>query len=412
MLPAPKPDNEERRLRALRELEILETQEEEAFDELTFIASQICRTPIALVSLVDENRQWFKSHHGLDARETPRDLAFCAHAILQSEVLIVPDSEKDLRFHDNPLVVGEPRVKFYAGAPLTMAGGLRLGTLCVIDRTPRNLDPDQIRSLEALASQVVAQIELRVRVRELMELSEFKDQFIATVNHELRTPLTSIIGALTLVGSGKVGDAQRSKLEDSALRNSQRLLQLVNDILDIAKLESDQLELQPKTVDLVELARQAIQLNAPFAERFKCRCLLRPGPERSEVRADSSRILQVLTNLLSNATKFSGEGDDIVVAIAEHDGRVRVSVEDHGPGIPEEFRSRIFGKFCQAKSARSGKQSGTGLGLNISKRIVELHGGTIGFESTLGAGTTFYFELPASRATADEGALALESVQA
>src|ERR1700761_8949438 len=158
---APKPQNEAQRLDTLRSYKILDTKPEEGFDDLTRIASQICDTPMAIVSLVDDERQWFKSTVGIDGSETSRELAFCAHAILQDQVFEVPDAHRDIRFHDNALVTGAPHLRFYAGAPLQTPDGHALGKLCVLDRTPRNLSDGQKEARAALARKAMAQMELR-----------------------------------------------------------------------------------------------------------------------------------------------------------------------------------------------------------------------------------------------------------
>jgi GAF domain-containing protein len=164
-----KPANEEARLIALDKYAILDTDPEQSFDDLTLLASFVCKTPIALISLVDENRQWFKSRVGLDASETSRDIAFCSTAILQSDVFVIPDALADERFRDNPLVVSDPHIRFYAGAPLINEDGYALGTLCVVDRKPRELAPEQEEALKALGRLVLAQLEFR---RNLILLKE------------------------------------------------------------------------------------------------------------------------------------------------------------------------------------------------------------------------------------------------
>jgi GAF domain-containing protein len=183
---APLPPNEAARLRALKQFKILDTEPEEAYDDLTFIAAQVCDTPIALFTLVDSYRQWFKSRLGLKERETAREVSFCAHAILEPETMIVGDALKDSRFADNPLVNSNPRIRFYAGAPLITTDGFTLGTLCVIDRKPRVLSGDQIEALQALSRQVVSQLELRRSVTHLTRALERCKRSEAAFKRELQ----------------------------------------------------------------------------------------------------------------------------------------------------------------------------------------------------------------------------------
>jgi len=229
-----------------------------------------------------------------------------------------------------------------------------------------------------------------------LEAERLKKEFTSTLSHELRTPLTSIIGSLQLINSGVMGEVGRdvAELTTIAERNGQRLLDLINDILDIEKIESGKLTMNPEVFGLGELVREALVLNKAFGERFGVRFEANGPIAARPVHADRKRLLQVMTNLLSNATKFSPEGGVVEVTMEERGPSLRVGVHDRGPGIPENFRHRIFGRFAQADSTTARQKSGTGLGLAICKRLVELMQGRIGFEDRAGGGTTFWFELP------------------
>lgn len=167
---APIIQNEKKRLNVLWQYDVLDTVPEELFDDLTELAARICEAPIALISLVDEKRQWFKAKVGTTVTETSRDISFCSHAIKQADLFIVPDATKDPRFATNPLVTSDPKIRFYAGAPLITPDGYALGTLCIIDKQPRELRPDQKRALLILSRHVVSQLELRRRSRELNDI--------------------------------------------------------------------------------------------------------------------------------------------------------------------------------------------------------------------------------------------------
>jgi len=230
-----------------------------------------------------------------------------------------------------------------------------------------------------------------------LEAERMKKEFTSTLSHELRTPLTSIIGSLQLINAGVLGEVTKDvrDLTEVAERNSQRLLDLINDILDIEKIDSGKLTLNPEVLSVDDLVREAMLLNKGFGDRFKVRFESQGELLRREVNADRKRLLQVMTNLLSNAAKFSPEGEVVQISTEEHGAWLRVAVHDRGPGIPEAFRSRIFGRFTQADSTTSRHKGGTGLGLAICKRLIEMMQGRIGFQDRDGGGTSFWFELPA-----------------
>ncbi|WP_431688680.1 ATP-binding protein [Hahella sp. NBU794] len=234
-------------------------------------------------------------------------------------------------------------------------------------------------------------------VTERAEAERIKDEFISTISHELRTPLTAINGSLTLLDA-KIALAAPDKhahMIEIARRNTDRLLNLVNAILDLKKMASGEMTLQLSHFNLAQLVSDVLALNQGLTHNADVSFTLQiPSDNAVVVEADEERLTQVLTNLISNAAKFSPPHSEIAVAITLENGEARVSVTDKGPGVPPEFQNRIFGRFAQADSSNTRNKSGTGLGLNISKAIIERHGGKIGFHNNPGGGCTFYFEMP------------------
>lgn len=637
----PTPSNESSRLAALLRFELLDTPAEAMFDNITALAAQICETPIALISLVDAERQWFKSRQGLDARETPRELAFCAHAINGETLFEVENALLDPRFRDNPLVTGAPDIRFYAGMPLADGEGHNLGTLCVIDRQPRQLSVQQKGALKLLAQQAINLFELRLQTRQQQEqaalhkailssvgtavlitdmagvirqaspgvlpllgyevdtlvgqslglvlpdeerqlqpdpvrpsfncgseqaslhelrarhrkgqripvlfslapiamdgsaqmgylcilndlsyreealqrlqhiaeqlpgvvyqfqlhsdgrscfpyaseglrdvyglqpedvqknaslvfariypddlaavtasiqasaenlsvwhqeyrflhpikgliwlegrampqpraddsilwhgfitditqrkhLEQMKNEFVSTVSHELRTPLTSIAGSLGLINGealGPVPNAMREMLS-IAQSNSQRLRQLIDDLLDMDKLLAGKMNFIPQQLDIDSFLAECVTSHQGFARQHDVQLTYTGGPV-AQVTADPMRLQQVLSNLLSNALKFSPAGSQVLLSAQALGGQIRILVVDQGPGVPAEFVDRLFEKFSQADASDRRQKGGTGLGLAISKELMERMGGCIGFYPRPGGGSVFWVELPA-----------------
>ncbi len=250
-----------------------------------------------------------------------------------------------------------------------------------------------------------------VDISERRRVDRLKDEFVSTVSHELRTPLTSIAASLGLLTGGAV-----AKLPDNAARlvtiaynNSQRLVRLINDILDIEKIESGKVTFHLRPLDVLALVEQAIDANRGFAEGYGVRIRLDEASVAGDVRADSDRLMQVVTNLLSNAVKFSPRGAEVLVAIEARAAAMRISVRDHGPGIPEDFKPRIFEKFAQADASDARQKGGTGLGLSIVKQIVVRLDGNVGFMDAPGGGTIFYIDLPECEPAAEVIALSAEA---
>jgi len=228
------------------------------------------------------------------------------------------------------------------------------------------------------------------------EVDRLKSDFVSMVSHELRTPLTSILGAVGLVQSGSLGELpdKIAEMMTLAKSNADRLNALINDILDFEKLHSGAMDFKFESVDFGSVIKQSMDLNAAYAEQFNVICHYSQNAPHIVVQGDFSRLSQVVTNLLSNAVKFSPSGGEVQVTLSQSGDRARLHVEDQGHGIPEDFQDAIFDRFSQADSGDRRGVKGTGLGLTISKRIIEDHGGEIGFRSEEGNGSTFYVELP------------------
>ena len=385
--------DEDARLAALESYDILDTAREQAYDDFTTLAAAICNTPIAIISLIDKQRQWFKSQIGLDVNETPRDQAFCAHAIVDRQTLIVGDATMDARFHDNPLVVGNPNIRFYAGAPLITGDGHGIGTLCVIDRVPRTLTPEQIHSLEALSRQLMTHLDLRRANIALRETETAKKKFVAHVSHELRTPLTSIRGALALVLDGDATlDQDSRELLSAGHRSANRLLALVNDLLDLERVGSGELSVEKRPCDLRAVLERAGDTMRPIAA--DAGIALSFAPTSLRLNADLERLTQVVINLLANAVRFSPRGGTVAVTVEPHGDHVDVIIDDQGPGVPASFRESIFEPFKQVEGSAAHKKGGTGLGLAISHAIVKDHGGWIVVSDAPGGGARFTIGLP------------------
>jgi PAS domain S-box-containing protein len=252
------------------------------------------------------------------------------------------------------------------------------------------------RTVRAASGEYLGRLFVFRDVTHEREVDRMKSEFVSMVSHELRTPLTSIHGSLGLISGGVTGDLseQTKTLIEIAYKNSERLIRLINDILDIEKAESGKMVFDNKVIDLIPIIKQAIQFNTAYSDQYGVRLQITDSIPEAWVFADSDRLMQVLTNLLSNAAKFSPSEGTVEISVTRRSHFFKIAITDHGSGIPKEFRKRIFQRFAQGDASTTRKKGGTGLGLSISKAIIEKLNGKIGYISKENMGTTFFFTLP------------------
>jgi signal transduction histidine kinase len=381
-VPPPIPDNEAERLADLYAYEILDSDPEEPFEDIAGVAAFICGTRWARVTFVDAQRQWIKAVLGMSRGDTPRDEAFCPHTIVAPDgVMVVNDAAGDERFRGNPNVVGDPRIRFYAGSAIRAESGRPVGTVSVLDPEPRALEADQLEALKKLSRLASGQLELRRLltgerrlVEELRDLDRRKVEFQASVAHDFRTPLTSIKGYAELLCEGQVEPVVALEMIERA---TDQLLKLIDSI------GGDQ-RFAPETLDLRELARATIGLVQPAAEASGV--AIRLLGEATPVVGDSHLLALVTDNLIGNAVKYSPGGTVEIEVFADGD-HAGIEVRDTGVGIPPAELERVFERRYRASTAEG--VEGTGLGLAVVREIVEQHGGTVAAKPNAGGGTIF-----------------------
>ena len=399
----PVPIDEEARIAALERYQLLDSESEESFDRLSRLAAKFLQVPISTITLVDRDRVWFKSTFGLNATENARKNSFCAYTINDDAPFVIEDTAKDPRFSGLPQVVGGPMIRFYTGVPLRTADGFNIGSLCIMDNKPRNLNDEQLQVLQDIANVVVDEIEFRLANLHLTEArntaeeaTKAKSEFLANMSHEIRTPMNSILGMSYLALQSDLEGKQKNYVE-KIQTSANSLLRILNDILDFSKIESGKLEIEHTEFllgDVFNKLRDLLELKAEEQKLDLCLDIEKDVPQC--LVGDPLRLSQVLVNLGNNALKFTPSGGKVKLSVAiKEQGKdtvlLQFSCSDTGIGITREQQAMLFQSFNQADSSTTREYGGSGLGLAICKRIVELLGGKIWIDSEPGKGSTFYF---------------------
>jgi signal transduction histidine kinase/ActR/RegA family two-component response regulator len=396
---------EMKRLASLQSYPVNLLLKEQEFDEITRLGAIICDKPVAMITFLTEDTQWIKSSVGVGLKYIQRKYSFCQHTIQHDSILEVNDTLKDKAFCTHPLVVNEPYIRFYAGVPLIMGDGQRIGTLCVGDIHPGVLTDKQKSALLYLSHCVVNLLELKKQKsllseqkRKAEESALAQSDFLSTMSHEIRTPLNGIAGLAHLLMEENPQPHQINYIKTIQF-SANNLMSIVNDVLDFNKIEAGHIALEKIPFQLKELVSEVSTVNQIKAADKGITLKVKFDPDLPDrVIGDPLRLTQILNNLVSNAVKFTHHGGvTIEVLLAQkrpHNVVVHFAVIDTGIGIPKEKQHLLFKRFSQVDSSISRKFGGTGLGLAIIKRLLDLQGSQILVNSEEGKGSLFSFSLP------------------
>ncbi|WP_282609381.1 GAF domain-containing sensor histidine kinase [Pelagibius sp. Alg239-R121] len=394
---------------ALESYDVLDSSPEEAFDCLTRLACRQFNTPVALVSLVDQSRQWFKSVQGLDVRETDRESAFCGYAILSDEPLVVLNTTNDQRFAANALVCDQPGIRFYAGVPLVTHTGFRLGTFCVIDFTARDaFSVEDVSALKDFARSAMQVLELRrqAKIKNDQDIEgriaeDARIDLFSTVAHEIRSPIAALNSSANILQSqifGPVGDERYLEFFSVMAETAEQVMTLTDRMLDFARLKTGDIEISDEPLSVVEILSKAKRSTVQITGQDDRNIEIVPPQKDIVLTADSAYVSQMLHNLMANAIKYSN-GDPRIELSAEtsETGVLAISVADNGIGMSSEGLALALQPYKQLKQSGRNAAGGVGIGLPLVKRLIELHGGQLAVDSTEGRGTKVSLIFPAYR---------------
>lgn len=391
------PVDEKQRLAAVRSYNLLDTLPEKDFDNITALTANICDVPISLVTLLDADRNFLKSHYGIPFNESPRNTSFCGHAILEeSNIFIVEDARKDPRFKDNP-VVKELQAIFYAGVRLINSEGYPLGTLCVFDTKPKTLSKSQKKALIAMAYQVVNLFEARKRNRtllavqqELKEKNEELKNFAGVVSHDMKMPLANMIITSDMLRTkyGHLLDKQGKEYLNYIKQSSFTLSEYITGLLE--HYESDKTaSLTDEVFDSQDVFEEIIELL-----NINMDCEINLPEENIEMHANKVALEQIILNLVGNSLKYNDkEKIKIDIDCFEKDEFYHFKISDNGMGIAKNKLKHIFDLFATTGELDRNGKKGNGIGLSTVQKLVIKLGGQINVESKIGQGTTFHFSI-------------------
>ena len=392
MISARIPENENTRLQDLQDSGLLDSPAEAEFDEIVAFASDLCNMPISLISLVDSNRQWFKARIGLNAIETNRDISFCSHAILEDHLFEVPDTLNDIRFSDNPMVVQDPSIRFYAGMPLVTSSGSRLGTLCVIDKTPRQLTEKQKFGLKVLANNVIKIAELRIKNKELYYITETQKRIISILAHDVRNPLASIKNIIDLNQSDILNTADAAEMMAMVAAQLNNTIEMVENVVNWGKLHLQFGHLQFEDFNLYKLVNRILGSEA-LTGVAKNNKLINEVEKGTIIHSDKQAVEFMLRNLVSNANKFTENGT-ITISAEQLGLKTILSITDTGVGMSDEQTKQLLNNNNNfSTTLGTKKEKGSGLGLMLVKEFIDRMDGSISVESVLDKGTRFKITL-------------------
>ena len=390
------PDNEDDRLEAVKKYNLLDTLPESEFDNITSLVANICDVPVSLITLLDSDRNFLKSHHGISMSESPREISFCGHAILSEQpIFIVENANDDERFHDNP-IVEDFKVSFYAGVPLINPDGFPLGTLCVYDMKPRKISDEQKESLIILAKQVVNLFDLRLKnmmlndtLLALEERNASIQSFANKISHDLKSPLANITSLSNLF---------KDEIKQNHPEISLEYLNYIEESADTLRAYIDGVLTHYKSEKLLDNNKKDTTLDSIFQD-IKTILTLHDNNFKLLNKATLSKtkkaaLQQILLNLVDNGFKYNTNASPLVTIDYSEDKTHHVFyVKDNGIGIIEDKQATMFDLFSTAHNEDKNGNKGTGIGLYTVKSLINKMGGTIDVDSSTKTGTTFKFSV-------------------